>query len=64
MLIFNGVRKCPEFENGLSPGSVVEMSGSAYINEVLFLLWLWHFKKYSYKTPGTVLLILGKYGNQ
>jgi hypothetical protein len=38
-VIFNGVRKRPEFEDGLSPGFVVEMSDSGYVNEVLFLLW-------------------------
>jgi hypothetical protein len=38
-VIFNGVRKCPEFGDGLSPGSVVEISDSGYVNEVLFLLW-------------------------
>jgi hypothetical protein len=35
MVIFNRVRKCPEFEDGLSPDSAVEMSDSGYVNEVL-----------------------------
>jgi hypothetical protein len=54
-----GVRKCPEFEGGLSPGSAVDMSDLGYVNEVLFLLWLRYFKKY--KTTGRVLLILGNH---
>lgn len=59
MILFMGVRKCPEFEGGLSPGSAVEMSELGYINETLLLLWLRHFKKY--KTPSRVLLILGNH---
>jgi len=35
MAIFNLVRKCPEFEGGMSPGSAVEMSHSGYVNEVI-----------------------------
>jgi len=35
LVLFNRVRKCPEFEDGLSPGSAVEMSDSGYVNEVL-----------------------------
>jgi hypothetical protein len=61
MVILNAVRKCPEFEDGLSPGSAVEMSESGYVKEVLILLRLRHFKKY--KSPGTVLLILGNHGS-
>jgi len=38
MVIFNRVRKCPEFEDGLSPGSAVEMSDSGCVNEFLFFM--------------------------
>jgi hypothetical protein len=36
--IFNRVRKCREFKDGLSPGSGVEMSDLGYVNEVLFFI--------------------------
>jgi len=34
-VIFNKMRKCTEFEDGLSPGSAVEMSHSGYVNGIL-----------------------------
>ncbi|XP_018359931.1 PREDICTED: uncharacterized protein LOC108759131 isoform X2 [Trachymyrmex cornetzi] len=56
--IFKGQRKRPEFEDGLPPGSHVEMGEtSAYVNCQLFLAWLKdHF--IPRKQNGKVLLIL------
>jgi hypothetical protein len=45
MINFKGIRKSPQFQDGLHPGSVVGMSYSGWINEDLFLDWLKHFLK-------------------
>jgi hypothetical protein len=54
MMIFIGIIKMAEFEDGFSPGSAVGMGDSEWINENLFLDWL-HFLRF--KTEGRVLLI-------
>lgn len=61
MIVFKGVRMRPEFNDGLPPCTIVELSESGYINERLFLRWLEHFA--TYKTPGRVLLILDNHGS-
>jgi hypothetical protein len=38
MVIFNVVRKRPVFQNGLLPGSSVEVSDSVYANKVQFFV--------------------------
>ena len=56
--VFKGIRKKPEFEDGMPPGSFVEMNErSAYVNTEIFKNWLEnHFVPR--KEPGKVLLIL------
>jgi hypothetical protein len=61
MITFKGIRKSPQFQDGLRPGSVVGKSDSGWINDDLFLDWLKHFMKF--KSEGTVLLILDNHGS-
>lgn len=61
IVIFESVRKHPEFKESLPPGSIVAMSESGYINENLFLAWLNHFN--IYKTPGRVLIVLDNHSS-
>jgi hypothetical protein len=60
VIIFKGIRKSPQFQDGLPPGSVVGMSYSGWINEDLFQDWLKYFLKF--ESEGKVLLILDKHG--
>ncbi|XP_018573656.1 uncharacterized protein LOC108912761 [Anoplophora glabripennis] len=43
MLIFKRMIMSPELKVGAPPGSLVEISGSGYINSELFCKWLQHF---------------------
>jgi hypothetical protein len=61
MIIFKGIRKSPQFQEGLPPGSVVGLSYPGWINEDLFLDWLKHYLKF--KSEGKVLLILDNHGS-
>lgn len=63
MVIFKGVRKRPEFQDGLPPGSITVMSESGYINEELFMVWLRHFNKYKTMGSPITLLIVDNHGS-
>lgn len=58
MIIFKRKRMAPELAIGASPGAIVTISDTGYINTELFVTWLEHFIKHVKPSPENKMLLL------